>query len=78
MRSRDFLQTLGNYYLSKCDLLLIAKIQRFFKNFTVSFRQFLKALTVKLSILKNSRCITPCFDDLSYLCEYLFKGPFNA
>ena len=52
---RDFLQTLGNYYLS----LTVAKIQRL-KNFTIKrFRQFLKALTLKLSIVKNKRTSQP-------------------
>ena len=46
---RDFLETLGNYYLS----LTVAKF-KVLKNFTVKkFRQFLKALNVKLSIFKN-------------------------
>ena len=47
---RDFLHTLGNYYLS----LTIAKIQSLKK-----FRQFLKALTVKLSIFTNRRTSHP-------------------
>ena len=45
---RDFLQTLGNYYL----WLTEANIQRS-KNFTVKkFVQFLKALALKLSVFK--------------------------
>ena len=48
---RDFLQTLGNYYLSLTE----AKF-KVLKNFTVKkFRQFSKALTLKLSIFKNKR-----------------------
>ena len=46
---RDFCQTLGKYYLP----LTIAKF-KVLKNFKVKkFRQFLKALTVKLSIFNN-------------------------
>ena len=53
---RDFLQTPGNYYLR----LTIAKIPSSKKNFTVErFGQFLKALTVKLSIFKNERTSHP-------------------
>ena len=52
---RDFLQTLGKYYWS----LTIAKSHKL-KKFTVKkFRQFLKALTVKLSIFKNKRTSHP-------------------
>ena len=51
---RDFHQTLGNYYLS----LTIAKLK--FQNFTVrKFYQFLKALTMKLSIFRNKRTSHP-------------------
>ena len=46
---RDFLQTPGNYYLS----LTITKIQRLKSSPSKKFRQFLKTLTVKLSIFKN-------------------------
>ena len=52
---RDFLQTLGNYYLS----LTMAKIQRL-KNFVKKFRH-LKTLTVKLSIFQNKRTSDPRF-----------------
>ena len=51
----DFLQTLGKYYLP----LTIAKF-KVLKNFTVKkIRQFLKALTVKLSIFKNKTTSRP-------------------
>ena len=52
---RDFRQTLGKYYLP----LTIAKF-KVLKNFTYKkFRQFLKALTVKLSIFKNKTTSHP-------------------
>ena len=52
---RDFRQTLGKYYLP----LTIAKF-KVLKNFTVKkFSQFLKALTVKLSIFKNKTTSHP-------------------
>ena len=51
---RDFLQTLGNYYLSFTTANL-----KFKKNFKVKkFRQFLKTLTVKLSIFRTKGLIT--------------------
>ena len=52
---RDFRQTLGKYYLP----LTTARF-KVLKNFTVQkFRQFLKALTVKLSIFKNKTTSHP-------------------
>ena len=52
---RDFLQTLGNYYLSLTKAKFKVK-----KNFTVKkFHQFSKALIVKLSIFKNKRTFHP-------------------
>ena len=53
--TRDFLQTLGNYYLS----LTIAKFKVKKKLQLKKFRPFLKALTVKLSIFKNKRTSHP-------------------
>ena len=47
---KEFLQTLGSYYLS----LTTGKIQSLEK-----FRQFLKAFTVKLSVFKNKRTSHP-------------------
>ena len=52
---RDFHQTLGKY----CFPLTIAKFN-VLKNFTVKkFHQFLKALTIKLSIFNNKMTSRP-------------------
>ena len=52
---RDFLTTLGNYYV----WLTMAKIQRL-KNFTVeTFGRFLNVLIMKSSVFKNKRTSHP-------------------